>query len=80
MARKTKPRRCPECGETRATKVERLGHLLVGHAPPPRNPRRTARAMLPELGRRLEAAGFGELEAHRIIRIVKEILREKGMV
>ena len=32
-----------------------------------------------ELHRRLEVAGFGELEAHRIIRIVKEILREKGM-
>ena len=53
---------------------------MVAHAPPPRKPRRKARAMLPELHRRLEAAGFGELEAHLIIRIVKEILREKGMV
>lgn len=80
MARKKKPGPCPECGEIHGTGTERLGHLLVAHAPAPRKPRRTARAMLPELGRRLEAAGFGELDAHRILRIVKEILREKGMV
>lgn len=52
----------------------------MAHAPAPKKPRRKARAMLPELHRRLERAGFGEMEAHHIVSIVQEILREKGMI
>ncbi len=69
---------CPICGE-KAT----LGHALLAHGPlttgATTRRRRRVRSVLPELYRRLEKAGFGEVEAGRIDQIVTQLLKEKGL-
>lgn len=74
----TKVPPCPICGE-KAT----LGHVLLAHGPlatgaTPRK-RRKVRSVLPELYRRLERAGFNEVDANRIEHIVTQLLKEKGL-
>ncbi len=79
MSTKTgKPKLCSICGE-KAT----LGHALLAHGPlatgaTPRK-RRKVRSVLPELFRRLEKAGFSEVDASRIDYIVTKLLKEKGL-
>ncbi len=80
MAQKTtmRIRKCPICGEPNT-----IGHVLLAHgslttgATPRR--RRRVRSVLPELYRRLETAGFDEVEAGRIDHIVTKLLKEKGL-
>ncbi len=75
---KTKKKACPICGEEVT-----LGHSLLAHGPlatgaTPRK-RRKVRSVLPELYRRLEKAGFSEVDADRIDHIVTHLLKEKGL-
>jgi hypothetical protein len=57
-------------------------HKLVAHGPlagaSPRK-RRRVRALLPKFGNRLERAGFNEVDAHIIIRLLAEDLRNAGL-
>lgn len=81
-AKKAPP--CPMCGETQDNPVDRLAHMLMAHGPlangvKPRK-RKKMKAMLPQLHRRLEEAGFDEGQAHRIITLLAEELRTAGLI
>ena len=63
--------------------VAKLAHMLVGHGPlSGANPRRRKRvkAVLPAIHSALERAGFGEVQAHQITRLVAEELRKAGLI
>ncbi|HLB13220.1 MAG TPA: hypothetical protein VJO15_09705 [Dehalococcoidia bacterium] len=63
--------------------VARLAHMLVGHGPlPGASPRKRKRvkAFLPAIHSALERAGFGEVQAHQITRLVAEELRKAGLI
>lgn len=76
--------RCALCGVTWGKDDPRgLAHLLVAHGPlvgaSPRK-RKRVRAALPAIHRRLEEAGFDEVQAHQVVRIMAEELRKAGLV
>ena len=74
---------CALCGVRHQDASSALVHKLVAHGPlagaSPRK-RKRVRALLPEFGNRLERAGFNEVDAHIIIRLLAEELRKAGMV
>ena len=74
---------CALCGARHDDPARALGHLLIAHGPldaaSPRK-RKRVRAKLPLLHRRLEEAGFSEVQAHIIIRLVAEEFRKTGIV
>lgn len=75
--------KCALCGARHQDAGSALVHKLVAHGPlagaSPRK-RKRVRALLPQLHRRLEEAGFGEVEAHIVIRLLAEELRKAGIV
>ena len=74
---------CALCGARHQDASSALVHKLLAHGPlagaSPRK-RKRVRALLPQFGNRLERAGFGEVEAHIIIRLLAEELRKAGIV
>jgi hypothetical protein len=74
--------KCALCGVRHQDAGSALVHKLVAHGPlvgaSPRK-RKRVRALLPQFHRRLEAVGFGEVEAHIIIRLLAEELRNAGL-
>lgn len=75
--------KCALCGKKHPDAQAALVHMLLAHGPltgaSPRK-RKRVRSLLPQFHRRLEGAGFGEAEAHIIIALLAEELRNQGMV
>ncbi len=89
MAKETVKRRnakspgpCALCGEKHEG-VASLAHMLVGHGPlagaSPRK-RKRVKAVLPAIHSALERAGFDEVQAHQVTRLVAEELRKAGLI
>jgi len=81
--RKPKPDgRCELCGNEHEG-VASLAHMLVGHGPlagaSPRK-RKRVKAVLPAIHSALERAGFDEVQAHQVTRLVAEELRKAGLI
>ncbi len=73
---------CALCGDRHKDAGSALVHKLVAHGPlvgASSRKRKRVRALLPKFGNRLERAGFGEVEAHIIIRLLAEELRNAGL-
>jgi len=74
--------RCELCGNEHEG-VAKLAHMLVGHGPlagaSPRK-RKRVKAVLPAIHSALERAGFGEVQAHQVTRLVAEELRKAGLI
>jgi hypothetical protein len=68
---------CGLCG-ARLDESSALAHMLVAHGPLARR-RHRRKDWQVRLHRRLEAMGFGEDQAHLIVRAVTEELRRLGM-
>ena len=76
------PGSCELCGREHEG-VARLTHMLVGHGPlPGASPakRKRVKAVLPAIHAALERAGFDEMQAHRVTRLVSEELRKAGLI
>ncbi|KKM98464.1 hypothetical protein LCGC14_1157700 [marine sediment metagenome] len=73
---------CALCGARHQDAGSALVHKLVAHGPlvgaSPRK-RKRVRTLLPRFGNSLERAGFGEVEAHIILRLLAEELRNAGL-
>ncbi len=73
--------RCDLCGKKHEG-VSGLGHMLLGHGPLPgasRAKRTKVRETLPAIHSELEKAGYSEMQAHQITRLVSEVLRKAGL-
>ncbi len=77
MAKKKRQTTCGLCG-ARLDERSALAHMLVAHGPLARR-RHRRKDWQVRLHRRLEAMGFGEDQAHLIVRAVTEELRRLGM-
>lgn len=69
---------CPICG-----RPQDIGHMLLAHGPLAKGAkigkRKRVRAVLPRLHRRLEEAGYDEVQAHNIIGLLADELRKAGL-
>lgn len=86
MAKETVKRRhaktpdpCPLCGGGNEG-VAKLAHMLVGHGPLNPRKRKRVKAILPTIHSALERAGFGEVQAHQVTRLMAEELRKAGLI
>ena len=76
MAKKEKQITCGLCG-AQLDESKALAHMLVAHGPLARR-RHRRKDWEVRLHRRLETLGFGEDQAHLIVRVVTEELRRLG--
>ena len=80
MIARTKPvlGKCSICG-----RPADLGHILTAHGPLQKGATKTKRTrvrnIMAKFHRRLEEAGFDEVQAHNIVRILAEELRKAGL-